>query len=162
VKALVALLLLLPGLALGRPATVVRITEIRSAPTFSAGALARLAEGQTVEAFERDRGWTRVRDAHGNEGWVRMLLLRYSGEGAAQAGDSGIVAALNAARTGSSGRQVTTGVRGLDAKQLTSAKPNPAELRKMQGYAASQDAAAKFAAQGPLAPQKVAYPKEGG
>jgi SH3-like domain-containing protein len=161
-RAVLALLLLVPALAFGRPATAVRATEIRSAPNFDSAALARLAEGQRLEAFERDRGWTRVRDERGNEGWVRMFLLRYADEGAAQPGDSGIMAALNAARTGSSGRQVTTGVRGLDAQQLTSAKPNAAELKKMQGFAASSDAAAKFAAQGPLTSQKVAYPKEGG
>ncbi len=161
-RAVLALLLLLPAAALAGPATAVRATEIRSAPSFNSGALARLAEGDKVEAFERDRGWTRVRDERGNEGWVRMLLLRHTGTGAAREGDSGVMAALNAARTGSSGRQVTTGVRGLDAKQLDNAKPNAAELKKMQGYAADRDAAAAFAAKGPLAPQRVPYPKEGG
>ena len=161
-RAVLALLLLLPAAALAGPATAVRATEIRSAPSFNSGALARLAEGDKVEAFERDRGWTRVRDERGNEGWVRMLLLRHTGTGAAREGDSGIMAALNAARTGSSGRQVTTGVRGLDAQQLDNAKPNAAELKRMQGYAASRDAAASFAAKGELAAQRIPYPKEGG
>jgi SH3-like domain-containing protein len=155
------LLLVLPTLALADPASVVRPTEIRREPAFDSVALARLAEGAKVEAFERQRGWTRVRDGAGNEGWVRMLLLRYSGAGAAKQGDSGVVAALNVARTGTSGRQVTTGVRGLDEAQLASAKPSAAELKKMQGYASSRDDAAQFAAQGELRAQSVAYPKEG-
>jgi hypothetical protein len=68
---------------------------------------------------------------------------------------------LNVARAGTSGRQVTTGVRGLDAEQLANAKPDAAEFRKLQGYASSRDAAARFAAQGELGSQNVAYPKEG-
>jgi hypothetical protein len=162
VRAAAVALLLCPVLALAGPATVARQTEIRQEPAFDSVALARLAPGASVEAFEHRRGWTRVRDGAGHEGWVRMLLLRYSGEGAAKQGDSGITAALNVARTGTSGRQVTTGVRGLDAAQLKNAKPNAAEFGKLRDYAASRDAAATFAAQGELSAQQVAYPKEGG
>lgn len=160
-RAALALCLLLPALAHAAPATVVRPTEIRKEPAFDSVALARLAEGAQVEAIERRGGWTRVKSEAGEEGWVRMLLLRHSSAGAPRQGDSGVVAALNVARTGTSGRQVTTGVRGLDAEQLANAKPNAAELKKLQGYAASRDAAAQFAGQGELQAQKVAYPKEG-
>lgn len=159
-KAAALALLLAPALALAGPASAVRPTEIRKDPHFDSVALARLAQGQQVEAFERRGGWTRVKDQAGNEGWVRMFMLRHAGGGAARQGDSGILAAINVARTGSSGRQVTTGVRGLDAEQLRSARPNAAELGKLQDYASSRDEAARFAAQGELAAQRVAYPKE--
>jgi len=160
VKAAAFVLLLVPALATAGPATAIRPTEIRKEPHFDSVALARLAEGATVDALERRGGWRRVKDANGTEGWVRLFMLRHSGAGAARAGDSGILSAINVARTGSSGRQVTTGVRGLDAEQLANAKPNAAELKKLQGYAASRDDAARFAAQGELAAQRVAYPKE--
>jgi SH3-like domain-containing protein len=156
-----ALFLLLPGLALAGPATVVRQTEIRKEPAFDSVALARLAQGAKVEAMERRGGWTRVKSEAGEQGWVRMLLLRHEGAGAARQGESGVVAAINVARTGTSGRQVTTGVRGLDAEQLANARPNAAELQKLQGYAASRDAAAQFAGAGELQAQRVDYPKEG-
>lgn len=161
-RAAVLALLLCPLLALAGPASVIRPTEIRKEPAFDSVALARLAEGAQVEAFERRGGWTRVRDGAGNEGWVRMLLLRHAGAGAAKQGDSGVLAAINVARSGTSGRQVTTGVRGLDEQQLANAKPNAAELKKLQGYASSRDAAAKFATQGELQARRVDYPKEGG
>ena len=154
-------LLMLPVLALAEPATVIRATELRGAPATDAAAVAPLAEGAQVEALERKGGWTRVKAASG-EGWVRMLALRYAGGGAAKPGDSGIVQLLNVARSGTSGTQVTTGVRGLDAEQLANARPNAAELQKLQGYAAGRDAAAGFAASGKLQPQSVGYPKEGG
>jgi SH3 domain-containing protein len=154
-------LLMLPALALAEPATVIRATELRSAPATDAAVVAPLAESAQVEALERKGGWTRVK-AGGAEGWVRMLALRHAGGGAAKPGDSGIVQLLNVARTGTSGTQVTTGVRGLDAEQLANARPNAAELQKLQGYAASKDAAAGFAASGKLQSQSVAYPREGG
>ena len=41
-------------------------------------------------------------------------------------------------------------MRGLDAEQIANAQPNPAELAKMEKFAADADAAAGFAAQGKL------------
>jgi hypothetical protein len=162
-KRIAALLLLFaPALALAEPATVVRATELRQAPASDAAVVAPLAENAQVEALERKGGWTRVRAADGAEGWVRMLGLRYAGAGEAKRGDTGIVQLLNVARTGTSGTQVTTGVRGLDAEQLANAKPNAAELKKLQGYAVSGGAAAGFAARGKLRARKVDYPKAGG
>jgi SH3-like domain-containing protein len=156
------LLALLPALCLAEPATVIRDTELRQAPATDAAVLAPLAENAKVDSLERKGGWTRVRAAGGAEGWVRMLLLRYAGTGEAKQGDSGIVQLLNVARSGSSGTQVATGVRGLDAEQIAKAKPNEAELKKLQGYAASAEAAADFAAGADLRARKVAYPKAEG
>lgn len=161
-RRLAALLLLAPALALAEPASLVRDTELRAAPASDAPALAPLGADARVDALERRGGWTRVRAEGGQEGWVRMLALRYAGAGEAKQGDSGIVQILNVARTGTSGTQVATGVRGLDAEQLANAKPNEAELKKLQGYAATDDAAAGFAAQGRLEARKIDYPKEGG
>jgi hypothetical protein len=159
---IVLLLLALPALCLAEPATVIRATELKKAPATDAASLAPLAENAKVEALERKGGWTRVKAPGGAEGWVRMLALRYAGGGAATQGDSGITQIINVARTGTSGTQVATGVRGLDAEQLANAKPNAAELKKMQGYAASREAAAGFAASGRLQAKSIAYPREGG
>lgn len=156
------LLLALPALCLAEPATAIRATELRNAPATDAAVVAPLAESAQVEALDRKGGWTRVKTASGAEGWVRMLALRYAGGGAARQGDSGIAQLLNVARSGTSGTQVTTGVRGLDAEQLANARPNAAELQKLQSYAASKDAAAGFAASGKLRSQNVGYPREGG
>ena len=93
------------------------------------------------------------------EGWVKMLALRYGATGAAKQGDTGLTQLFNVARTGSSGTQVTTGVRGLEAEQITNAQPNAAELKKMQGYASTRDAASSFAKQGKLQSQVVEEPK---
>jgi hypothetical protein len=155
-----ALALLAASLCAAEPAATIRATELKKDPGTDAPTVAQLAEGAKVEALERKGGWTRVKTEGGAEGWVRMLQLRYGGE--AKSGDSGIAQLLNVARTGSSGTQVTTGVRGLDPDQLARARPNPGELSRMTGYAVDKDSAAGFAAQGPLRAQRVEYPKGGG
>lgn len=156
------LLLLAPALCLAEPATVIRATELKQQPATDAATVAPLAENARVNALERKGGWTRVKAEGGAEGWVRMLALRYAGAGEARQGDAGIAQILNVARTGTSGAQVTTGVRGLDAEQLANAKPNAAELKKMEKYAASRNGAGGFAAKGKLSAQQVDYPREDG
>lgn len=153
--------LLAAGLCAAEPATVIRATELKKEPGTDAPTVAPLAEGARVDALERKGGWTRVKTEGGAEGWVRMLQLRYGAGagGEAKAGDSGVAQLLNVARTGSSGTQVTTGVRGLDEQQLANAQPNAAELAKMNRFAAQPDAAAAFAAKGKLSAKPVAYPK---
>ena len=151
-------LLAVPLLAAAEPATLIRATELKEAPATDAATVAKLPESAAVETLERKGGWTRVK-ADAGEGWVRMLALRFGGPGEAKKGDSGITQIFNVARTGTSGTQVTTGARGLDADQIANAQPNPAELAKMDGFAANAEAAASFAAKGKLAAQSVEYPK---
>lgn len=153
-----ALILLLPMVAAAEPATVIRATELKQEPATDAATVAELAENTAVDALERQGGWTRVKAA-GGEGWVRMLALRFGGTTAAKPGATGLSQLFSVARTGTSGTQTTTGVRGLDADQITAAQPNPAELAKLQGFAADRDTAASFAAQGKLDAKPVDYPK---
>jgi len=153
---LALLLFLAPALCLAEPATVIRATELKQAPATDAATVSSLAENTAVDAGERKGGWTRVK-AGSSEGWVRMLSLRYAGAGDAKQGDAGVSQLLNVARTGTSGTQVTTGVRGLDAEQLANARPNPAEVKKLEGYSASKEGAEGFAGKGNLRSQRVEY-----
>jgi len=152
------LLLAVPLLAAAEPATLIRATELKQEPATDATTVAKLPENAAVETLERKGGWMRVKSG-GDEGWVRMLALRFGGPGEAKKGDSGLSQLFNVARTGTSGAQVTTGARGLDAEQLANAQPNPAELAKLAGFAADPDAAASFAAKGKLSATAVEYPK---
>lgn len=153
----IILLILMPLACWAEPATVIRATELKQEPASDSATLAALPENAAVDALERKGGWTRVR-AGAAEGWVRMLALRYSA-GTAKPGDTGLTQLFSVARTGASGTQVTTGVRGLDAQQLANAQPNPAQLAKLQEFAADRNAAAGFAAEGSLAAKPVDYPK---
>jgi hypothetical protein len=148
------LLLLLPLACWAEPATTIRQVELKKAPAADAETIGQIAENTALDALERKGGWTRVKSGSG-EGWVRMLALRFGGPGEAKKGDSGVSKLFNVARTGSSGTTVTTGVRGLDPEMLAKAQPNPAELAKMEQFAATPDAAAGFAAKGKLKARQV-------
>lgn len=148
--------LLLPLLAWAEPATVIRASELKKEPATDAPTVSELQENANVDALERRGGWTRVKSGAA-EGWVKMLALRYGTPG--RQGETGLAQLFNVARTGSSGTQVTTGVRGLDAEQIANAQPNPAELQKMQSYAATPDAAAAFASQAKLKAVSVEEPQ---
>ncbi len=141
------IVLLFPAVCWAEPATVLRATELKKEPATDAATVSTLAENAAVDAGERKGGWVRVK-AGAAEGWVRLLALRYGGT--AHAGDSGAGQLFNVARTGSSGTQVTTGVRGLDEQMLANARPNPAELAKMSQFSTTADGAAAFATQGHL------------
>ena len=154
---LAAFILFLPLAALAEPASLVRSSELKLEPATDAAKVDDLPANAAVDAGERRGGWILVRTAAGQEGWVKLLALRYGG--AAKAGDTGITQAINAARTGSSGTQVTTGVRGLDDEKIATASPNAAELKKMESFAVPAGDSAKFAEQGKLKAQSVSYPK---
>lgn len=156
-RAFVSLLLFLPLVAASEPASVIRETELKKSPATDAPTVAVLAEQAKVEALERKGGWVRVK-AEAGEGWVKMLGLRYGGP--PKAGGSGLAQLFNVARTGTSGTQVTTGVRGLEAESIATARPNAAELKKLERFAASKDAASRYAAAAHLQAQKVEYPKQ--
>lgn len=153
------LLLLFPLLAHAEPATLVRAAELKAQPGTDAATVTELAANAAVDAGERSGGWIRVKTQAGAEGWVKLLVLRYGGPGAAKRGDSGLQSAVNVARSGASGTQVTTGVRGLDENDINTARPNPTELAKLQGYAESKQASSSFAESGKLKAQRVEYPK---
>lgn len=142
------------------PATLVRATELKQAPASDAETLAALEENAAVETVERRGGWIQVKTDAGATGWVKFLALRFSGSGSAKAGDSGVSQLFNVARGGTSGSQVTTGVRGLDAEDISTAQPNAAAVQRMDSFAVSADEAGRFAADGPLQAQRVDYPAE--
>ena len=148
---------LFPLLAHAEPASLVRASELKAQPATDASTVAQLAADATVDTSERSGGWVRVKTQAGAEGWVKLLALRYGGT--ARRGDSGLTQAINVARTGASGTQVTTGVRGLDEADIKTARPSPAELKKLEGYAESKQSSASFAESGKLKAQRVEYAK---
>jgi hypothetical protein len=156
-KAAALIFALVPLLALAEPATVVRPSPLMSEPATDASKVADLPANAAVDARERRGGWMQVRTASGQEGWLKILALRYGG--AAKGGDTGVTQAVNVARTGSSGTQVTTGVRGLDDEKITTAQPNPAELKKLEGFSVPAADSVQFAQRGKLQAQTVSYPK---
>src|SRR3954468_4215715 len=132
-------------------------SRMRSDPPPGAARVAARPANAAVDARERRGGWIHVRSASGQDGWVKLLVLRYGAS--VKSGDTGVTQAINVARSGSSGTQVTTGVRGLDDEKISTAQPNASELKKLEGFAVPASASAEFAQRGKLQSQTVSYPK---
>lgn len=142
------------GAALAETGTVLKSTQLRSEPLGSAKVVAELAAKDTVEITARQGAWAGVTNSAGVAGWARILNLR---TGSGLPGNDGGSAMVAAFRTGSSGTAVSTGVKGLSADQLMSASANTADLQLLDTYASNGSQARQFAAQVPLASQKVNY-----
>lgn len=136
-------------------AYTVRSTELRQKPYSDAASIATLAEKTSVSVLQRQGGWNKISSSQG-EGWVKMLDLRAS-DAATKKGDTGLGSLFNIGRSGSSGTTVATGVRGLSEEDLKNAQPNPAELAKLQNFAANKAQAEKFARSGKLKTQTLDF-----
>ena len=133
----------------------VRETEVKKEPYSDAQTLGTLAEKAQVKVLDRQNGWMQI-ESGTQAGWVRMLSIRM--DSSSSGFMSGLKSLFSVARTGSSGRTATTGVRGLDKEDIKNAKPNPDEVKKLAAFAASRSDAEKFAAGNPkLTTQKVDY-----
>ncbi|WP_028449503.1 hypothetical protein [Chitinibacter tainanensis] len=125
-------LLLVSALAAAESGTVIRKTDLRDKPFLDAKVLAPVATDTQVDIRGRKGAWMEVRLPNGQQGWIKLLNVRTS------SGQTSSSAALsNVLRTGSSGKTVTTGVKGLTAEQINNASPNPAEVDRMNGYSVS-------------------------
>jgi hypothetical protein len=149
--------LALCAVGLADQGVVVKNAEVRAAPKSDAAALGELLPSAPVEIVERQGAWLSVRSPP-LEGWVRLLSVRPVASTAAPDA-TGVKAALNVARSGTTGAAVATGVRGLDPAQLRNAAPNAAELQKLQAYQCDRGDAEFFAYDGTpaLSSAAVAY-----
>ena len=145
----------------GESAITVRVTDMKAKPFTDAETVVSLAQGSKVEVLARKASWMQVK-ADDNNGWVKMLSLRFNHADKNKSGDSGLGELFNVASKGGSGGTVTTGVRGLSEEKLKNAKANPKALEVMQGYAANKSVAQKFAKSGSLRSQDMDYVSENG
>lgn len=137
---------------------VIRADVLRDKPFIDAAEVQKVTANAPVSITARQGGWVQV-EAGGATGWVRTLNVRLAGGGSS--GGSGLLAASSAFRTGSSGTQVTTGVKGLGESDLNAAVPNAAQLAMLDGQAATPAAASEQAMRNGLKTNPVEYLKGG-
>ena len=146
------------GLALADSATALRDTEMRSEPQASAGVVAKLPAKSPVDINQRKGAWAGVKNAEGQDGWVRLLNLRTgSSDGKSAGGGNQLAAAF---LTGSSGNDVSTGVKGLSPEKLRNAAPADSEVALLDSLAVDGNDARQFAAAASLDARQVDYIKE--
>jgi hypothetical protein len=141
------------GTAAAEPASALKQAEIRAKPYRDAKQVGSLVRGDKVEILRREGGWYEVKSVKGN-GWVRMLNLR-RGAATKRSIDAEGVLGLATGRSGTGQVVATTGIRGLTEEELKKASFNESEVKKVESFTVSQEAAKTFAAEGKLSVQKV-------
>jgi hypothetical protein len=147
----VRVVLFAPALLIGSQAlanergVAIRAGDIYAEPFIDAAKVGALAPNQPVTIAARKGGWLSI-DVGGKRGWVRLLIVRLVSPGPV----AGTTAQL---RTGSTGRTVATGVKGLDEADIRNAA--------MDALAASEPEAREAAQGKGLKESKVTYLKPG-
>ena len=150
---------LAPTAASAEKGQIIRAGDLLAQPFIDAPSAAKLTASQPVTIVERRGPWVSVQ-ANGKTGWVRLLNLRLE---PAVAGltppstasrPSGLSSLM---RTGSSGRTVTTGVKGMDEEDIRASTPNYEELTLLEGLGVDAAEARASAEKAKLAERSVAY-----
>jgi len=142
------------GAVMAESGAVLKDTPLRSEPLASASEVGQLKARETVEITTRQGAWAGVTTPAGAEGWARILNLRTGSAAAASVSGLQLTSVF---ATGSSGRSVSTGVKGLSAEQLIGASPDSRQVALLDGFAVSTGDATSFAEQAPLSAQRVNY-----
>ncbi len=133
-------------------------TNMLSAPKSDAKVVGQLTENSRVEIIERRGAWLRVK-RDGASGWLRLHQVRL-GEGAQKTSSEGTKMLWNVGQTGRSGASgivATTGVRGLSADDLKTAKPDPKQVKTLEGYRANDAQAREQARVAGLRENQIAH-----
>jgi hypothetical protein len=150
---LLAAALLLPTAALASErGMTIRAGDLYAEPFIDAAKLGPLAANQPVTIVARKGGWLSI-ESGGKKGWVRMLIVRLE---TAAAG-----AATAALRTGSTGRTIATGVKGLDEGSIRNAAIDREQLARLEALGASEAEARALASEAGLKENQVAALKPG-
>jgi hypothetical protein len=139
---------------------VIRADELKAMPFIDAATSAKVAANQPVTIVSRKGGWIEVR-VGGQTGWLRMLNVRLQGASGPAPGQANVRSA-SLLRTGSSGKTVTTGIKGLGEEDLKNAAPDPAQLAELASFAVPASEASANAQASGLVEQQVDFVDEKG
>ncbi len=157
-----SLLLLAPALSAQEEAVALRDTTLRAEPHSDAAAITTIKAKSKLQILQRKGGWYQAWDNSQKSGWLRMSHIRLgsSSDGSRGGGLAQTLNFLSTGRSGASGVTVATGIRGLDAADVSKATPDHAAVKKLDSYQVSSANAEKFAASGKLHAIKLRYLKE--
>jgi len=154
-----ALVLFLPTAYAAESGYTLKPTELKDKPFLDAVTVVTLSEKTQVEIVTREGAWMQIRTKDKQQGWVRMLSVRLGNPDQKPQSGGNLLSAIG---IGSRPRPtttatVTTGVRGFSEEDLAKSAPNPAEVEKMKGFAATAADAQQLAVQGKLEQNEIAY-----
>ena len=140
----------------GEVGTALKADTIRAEPFADARTVGNFNKGDSVDILSKKGAWLQVKTKK-NTGWVRILSVK---RGSASGGNSAKgVLDVASGRAGTGQVVSTTGIRGLSAEELKTAKFNEEEMKKMESHTLSASDGQSFASAGGLSAIKMAYLK---
>jgi len=133
--------------------------NLMAGPYSDAKPAGQLPQNTTVEILERRGGWMRI-SGKGKTGWAKLFQVRTGTGPEAQKSGEGLAILRNIGETGRSGSQgivATTGIRGLSAEDLKTAKPNPQAVAAMDAYRANDNTARQYAQSAGLKEKNIPF-----
>ncbi len=154
-----ALVLFLPAAYAAESGYTLKPTDLKDKPFLDAVTVVTLPEKNQVEIVTREGAWMQVRTKDKQLGWVRMLSVRLGSPDQKPQSGGNLLSAIGIASRPrpTTTATVTTGVRGFSEEDLVKAVPNPVEVAKMKGFAATAADAQQLAVQGELEQNEIAY-----
>ena len=153
----VMLLVVLPAAAsaAAQPVTLERDSPLYAEPRLESAQVTQLKQGATGEVVGKQNGWLNLKTL-GGTGWLFSFNVRFPVQ-KAEGGESGSGLGQLFGPRRSVGVTSTIGIRGLDEEDLKSASFNDGQMKLLDGFAATKQAAEEGARAKGLAPAKVEY-----
>ena len=143
-------------------ATVLQKTALLSEPFSDAAEVTTLKARQKIRVLQRKGGWYQVSSEQGS-GWLRMSRIRFGDGKKSKADGKGLsqtVQFLSTGRSGAKGVTVATGIRGLEAADVSNAQPDHNAVAKLKQFQVNPAQATDFANEAELKTQPLGYFKD--
>ena len=150
------LLFLIPTIVSAETGTALKADTLRTEPYSDAKTLSSIAKGESVDILKKQGAWLQIKSSK-NTGWVRLFSVK-RGTSSSNNQVKGVIDVASG-RTGTGQVISTTGVRGLSAEDLKTAKFNEDEMKKLESFKLTTDEGQQFANSGKLKAIKFAYLK---
>jgi len=143
--------------AFAQQVTLERDSPLYAEPRLDAPQVTQLKQGATGEVVAKQGGWLNLKTP-GGAGWLFSFNVRFPAQ-KAEGSESGTGSALGRVFSPRRPASVTStiGIRGLDEEDLKHANFNAGQMKLLDGFVASKQAAEERARTTGLAPATVEY-----
>ena len=133
--------------------SAIKADTLLAEPFNDAKSVGNMARGDSVEIMSKKGAWLQIKTKK-TTGWVRLLSVKRA---ASTTSNGKSILDVASGRAGTGQVVSTTGIRGLSAEELKSAKFNEEEIKSMESYSQSATQAQNFASAGQLQAAKMPY-----
>lgn len=160
IRVILPAILLAAAPAAAQQVTLERDSALYAEPRLDASQVTQLKLGATGEVIGKQGAWLNLKTA-GGSGWLFSFNVRFQSQQAV-AGDSGATSTAGRLFGSRRGASVTStiGIRGIEEEDLKQASFSADQMKRLESYAATRQAAEQRARATGLAPASVEYMDE--